>query len=170
VHLFTANAQKSRIYALVYLVDLTAGVKAIVISESKAIITLLAIKSRKRRGVALTVRAVGMRMEVALERNGRIEILVKRIYEQAAERVLLALDYDHMLLLTAKAIVKLQHSAVCYYRKRRSYGGVIVAHVIRVHRNDRYGVFHVLNKAKGSLKRRYSYARGLICGEYGRIG
>ena len=170
MHLFTVNAQKAGIYALVDLVDLAAGIEAVMVCKREAIIALLAIKACKCRGIALTVRAVGMRMEIRFERKRHIEILVERVDVESAEDDLVALKYDLMLLLTAKAIVKLQQPAVRDDSEGRSYCGVIIAHVVRVYRNDRNGIFRILDKGKRSLKRCYRHARGLVCGKNSRIG
>ena len=79
VNLLTSHTAVARIYVFIYLVNFTAGIKTVVISQCREIVAKLAVVPDQRGGIAPSVGAIGVGVKISSQRTQGIQIFIKGV-------------------------------------------------------------------------------------------
>ena len=151
VKLLASNACNAKLYTVIYLVDLAAGIEAIVVRQSKEIIALLAHMTREGGRVALTVRTEAVSMKIPLERYGFVKIGVKREKRELFLALFVNVQHDDMLGFTLKCIGESDNTVMCYSLDMLMGKRSVVIKLVAVDIYKRKLVFLAFNEQKRAL-------------------
>ena len=151
MYLFAWYVSDAELDALISLVHLKTGVIAVVVGQRHEIVTLLAVMTEERAGIALCVRAVAVTVEISAKGSESIKILCKRINIELGNLLFVLFELEQILLLAVEGICKLKNSILC----DKLYGVLgrrgKIANLVIISTDDIEQILRAVEKKKGAL-------------------